>query len=363
MNPSTDWQPPSEDYAVPALPLLPPAEPVAPLPAAAAAALAAASTKQRELNAADHRIIISNAMSISDDEERDAALVAALRGVAKELEAAEEEHERTRKRLETARDLFDWATGALSGLPTAVSMEPTSDKMIRRRGRKRKGEDEEGEYDELFVPPNEGPLIPPLIAVSGGDLTEEQVAAHKDAFYSKITKGDISTFAEVHSYTPPVSQPNMKNQKQLDDCAYIAAHWDTGDGGTVNEFRRQHKNFYTKMKIVNESIGRRTGHHVRDLAGGAHKKVFCRYGKNGESLMYVSLEQLYDALFEIHVLKGHPGWQNSKRLVSLKYANIPQDQIRAFIDTCPHCYGSKSRIPAKRSRKEETAAVALHTMI
>jgi hypothetical protein len=57
--------------------------------------------------------------------------------------------------------------------------------------------------------------------------------------------------------------------------------------------------------------------------------------------MYVAVEDLYDAIFEIHTLKGHRGWQSCKKLANLKYANLPQDQIRIFLETCPLCIGRK----------------------
>ena len=96
------------------------------------------------------------------------------------------------------------------------------------------------------------------------------------------------------------------------------------------------------MKNVKENIGRRTGHHVREIAGSDGRKAFCQYGKNDESLMYISMEDLYDAIFELHCLNGHRGWQASKNMANMKYANIPQEQIRFFIETCPLCLSRKT---------------------
>lgn len=186
----------------------------------------------------------------------------------------------------------------------------------------------------------DGPLIPPMIATGGvGGLTETDVHRHRREFYEKMTGLDYDSLG---GYVPPVSAPNLKTRAQLEECVFVAGHWDTGtEDLDVMSFRRQHKNFYTKMKICDENIGRRTGHHLRSLAGSVDRSIFCRYGKNGESLMYIPMEELYDAIFEIHTLKGHRGWQNCKKLINLKYANVPQDQIRAYIETCPICMGRK----------------------
>jgi len=59
--------------------------------------------------------MISSAASLADDNERNAALISAFRGVTSELEAAEADHARATARLHGAKDLFDLATFALTG--------------------------------------------------------------------------------------------------------------------------------------------------------------------------------------------------------------------------------------------------------
>lgn len=149
--------------------------------------------KQTKLTPADHRVIISNALQIASPPERDAALLIALRGCAKELEEAEDDHDRAAKRLKSAKEMFDWAAGALSGY--AKDVEPKCEKLVKR-GRKKKGEKQEQEEKKMdgaggggmvvgasgsgvkgfeigdgvigeedlrrFVPPDEGPLLPPV---------------------------------------------------------------------------------------------------------------------------------------------------------------------------------------------------------
>ncbi|KAL7517149.1 hypothetical protein ACHAWX_003858 [Stephanocyclus meneghinianus] len=296
---------------------------------------------RQSLTPADHMVMISRALSLhpAGSPTRDNLLLSSLRSIAAELESAEDDFARTQKRVDDARELFEKTAELLSG-KNDVSFQPKGEKL-RKRGRKRKGEEDEGDadYDEKFVPPAEGPLLPPMIATGGGGLTDIEVQHHRRDFYEKMTG---VAYENLHDYVPPVTLPNLRTRAQLDDYVYVAKHWDTGtEEDDVKAFRRKHKSFYTKMKICTENIGRRTGHHLRSLAGSFDRMVFCRYGKNGESLMYVALEDLYDAIFEIHTLKGHRGWQSCKKLANLKYANLPQDQIRTFLDTCPFCVRRK----------------------
>lgn len=249
------------------------------------------------------------------------------------------------------REIFEKTAELLSG-KTDVSFMPKGEK-IRRRGRKRRGEEDDGDgdYDERLVPPAEGPLLPPMIATGGGGLTELEVQQHRRDFYEKLTD---TPYENLHDYVPPVTMPNLRTRAQLAEYTYVAKHWDTGtETQDVKAFRRQYKSFYTKMKASTENVGRRTGHHLRSLAGSDDREVFCRYGKNGESLMYVAMEDLYDAIFEIHSLKGHRGWQSCKKLANLKYANLPQEQIRIFLDTCPFCAGRK------KAKTEEVSPVVV----
>ena len=48
--------------------------------------------------------------------------------------------------------------------------------------------------------------------------------------------------------------------------------------------------------------------------------------------------QLFDALFEIHVIElNHRGRDATKNLADERYANIPDGTVRAFLDNCPIC--------------------------
>ena len=67
--------------------------------------------------------------------------------------------------------------------------------------------------------------------------------------------------------------------------------------------------------------------------------VLCRYNKAGnKSIMYLAVDQLFDALFQLHSLElSHRGRDATKTLADERYANVPDATIRAFLDTCPIC--------------------------
>ncbi len=327
----------------------------------------------------DHKKRISNAAQLPAGPDRDAALLSSLRSISTELVAAEETHARAAKRVTLTKQLFDWAASALSGYSKNHDFIQGEESVDERKSRAAgensivKIADEEGYgvvYDDddnyqQFKLPASGPILPILPAISGGGLSAAQVIAHRDAFYRKLC--NVSP-AELSSYTPPQSLVNMKSRSQLDQYIYIASHWENGtESMDVMEFRRQHKSFYTKMKLTKENIGRRTGHHLRDIATGmivnisgndnnnrntmeiGRRKAFCQYGRNGASLMYLCVEELYDAIFEIHCVANNPrGSHHShrsalqcKKICKMRYANVPQEQIKVFFETCPICSSPK----------------------
>ena len=268
--------------------------------------------------------------------------------VAKELEAAELDHHRAKKRMASARELYDMATDALSGYSYTKNTKPNKEVRKRKVDETNNHEEMGVEHEEnlKFAPPDTGPLDLPPVATSGEGLSEEQVTIieeQRNSFYKKLCG---LPYSELSSYTPTNNNSiNLKSKAQLEQDIYIVEHWDTGDPSlelSVTDFRRQHKSFYTKLKSSKENVGRRTGHHLRDISGTEGRKAFCRYGKRDESLMYICLEELFDAIFQMHAETGHSeAWQTTKKLVNTKYANIPQDQIKVFIETCHVCSSRK----------------------
>ena len=174
-------------------------------------------------------------------------------------------------------------------------------------------------------------------------MSAQVVANHRELFYQRLL--GISA-PEVENYTPNLTQANLRNKYQLDEGIHIVRHWDTGaDGLDAAAFRSKHKTWYTKMKPVTQNLGRRTGIHLRILEphqgqDGEGESVLCRYNKDGtKSTVYLDISQLYDALFEIHCLEhGHlRGKEAAKSRVDELYANVPDAQVKIFVDTCPVC--------------------------
>jgi hypothetical protein len=321
----------------------------------------------------DHKKRISTAAQLPAGPDRDAALLSSLRSISTELVAAEEIHARAAKRVALTKQLFDWAASELSGYSNNDSHEvlrgeDSVDEKKSRAGGENNSiavvNDDDDDYHQ-FKLPSSGPIPPIPTAISGGGLSAAQVIAHRDAFYRKLCNVSSS---ELSSYTPPQSLVNMKSRSQLDQYIYIASHWETGtESMSVMEFRRQHKTFYTKMKLTKENIGRRTGHHLRDIATGTitntngndnnnnsntmeigQRKAFCQYGKNDGSLRYLCVEELYDAIFEIYCVANPRGSHHShrptlqcKKICNMRYANVPEEQIKVFFETCPICSSSR----------------------
>ena len=180
-------------------------------------------------------------------------------------------------------------------------------------------------------------------------MPEHLVSTHRENFYQKLLGISAS---DVHNYTPNLGQANLRSKSQLAEGIHIVQHWDTGaDGLDAAAFRSRHKTWYTRMKPATQNCGRRTGIHVRTVetggtVDGGETTVLCRYSKDGtKSTPYVHVTRLYDALFEIHALEHRHlrGKEAAKARADELFANVPEQQVKAFIDTCPVCMERKSR--------------------
>jgi hypothetical protein len=175
-------------------------------------------------------------------------------------------------------------------------------------------------------------------------MPAELVDQHREAFYQKLLNCSV---ADLPNYTVPLSDKsaNLKTKAQLAEWIYITQNWNTGaDGLDAGAFRAKYKNWYSRMKPVTVNLGRRTGIHLRHIIeGDTALTVLCRHSKDGsKSLPYLPIDLLFDALFEIHSIElCHRGRDATKNLVDDRYANIPDAQVRYFIETCPLCVGRK----------------------
>mmetsp|Transcript_27194 Transcript_27194/g.56643 ORF Transcript_27194/g.56643 Transcript_27194/m.56643 type:complete len:346 (+) Transcript_27194:46-1083(+) len=308
---------------------------------------------------------VNSAAQIVEGPQRDAALLTALRDCRRELEGAEAGAEAARIRLAEAKDTFNCAAELLSGGspsslwdsgggPTAAKEEINSNTVKREGGLSLV-------IDQHFKRPKTNPLefetVPPPIVIptnlihmppthietAGALMSAEDVASHRENFYQKLL--GIPSDA-VANYTPGLNQANLRSKAQLLDGIHIVKHWDTGaDGLDAAAFRSKHKTWYTKMKPLSHKLGRRTGIHLRTVEphhspGGEGEIVLCRYSKDGsKSTVYIDVTQLYNALYEVHCLEhGHlRGKDAVKGRMDDLYANVPDSQVKTFLETCPVC--------------------------
>lgn len=194
-------------------------------------------------------------------------------------------------------------------------------------------------------------------------MSEQDVSTHRENFYQKLLGISAS---EVDLYTPSLAaQANLRGKGQLAKAIHIVDNWDTGaDGLDAAAFRSQYKTWYSRMKPVFQSInlGRRTGFHLRTTEEGG-EKVLCRYNDDAtDSIVYLDVSQLYDALFEIHCMEHNHerGISAVKVRANELYANVPEGQVKAFMNTCPVCLQKKgSQLQQQRVGQESLSEKAL----
>lgn len=304
--------------------------------------------------------LVTAAGEIKDKAERDGSLLAALRSCRTELESAKRESDAANKRLDEIKHVYNLATRVLSGYT------PLEEKVVqtpKSRGR----ESELGSSKRVKVqrhstpnvdggaqmsdekPVAEVPFPTNLITMptpqsAALNMPAELVDQHREAFYQKLLNCSV---ADLPNYTPPANSANLKSKAQLAEWIYIAENWNVGaDGLDAGAFRAKYKTWYSRMKPVTANLGRRTGIHLRhipDETGENALTVLCRHSKDGsKSLPYLPVDALFDALFEIHSVElSHRGRDSTKNLADERYANIPDAQVRHFIDTCPICMSRK----------------------
>jgi hypothetical protein len=281
---------------------------------------------------------VTLAKNITDEGVREKALLDALKGCRKCLEEAEEAKISATRRLAAAKEVYEYAAQALSGYTPINSRSPKRAKTTEKMPRisvAQLAEDAEYPTNTLYLPPS--------YASGGGNMDENLVANFKDSFYRALTNGAVQTAADLDAYVPPSTNANLKSRAQLAEWMYIAENWATGaDGLDAGQFRAKHKTWYSRMKPVTYKLGRRTGIHIRETDDGS--KYLCRHTKDGsKSIIYLEIGQVFDALFEMHVVElGHRGRDATKNLADERYANLPDAQIRAFLDACPICAARRS---------------------
>lgn len=302
------------------------------------------------------RFLVNAAAEVKDKSQRDSSLLAVLRSCRTELEDAKRESDAAAKRFEELKHVYNFATQVLSGYTPieerAAASKPKARYESENGSAKRarvKQELDTGVLDMVMKePPVEEVPIPTNVVIMPTPVTmalnmpPEVVDQHREAFYQKLVNCSV---ADLPNFTPSANSANLKSKAQLAEWIYIASNWNTGaDGLDAGAFRAKYKTWYSRMKPVTVNLGRRTGIHLRNIEeDGNTLTVLCRHSKDGtKSLPYLPIDTLFDALFEIHTVElSHRGRDATKNLADERYANIPDTQVRYFIDTCPICLARK----------------------
>mmetsp|Transcript_28150 Transcript_28150/g.56603 ORF Transcript_28150/g.56603 Transcript_28150/m.56603 type:complete len:334 (+) Transcript_28150:70-1071(+) len=281
---------------------------------------------------------VQQAKAIPEESARETALLSALKNCRKCLEDAEEAKVIATRRVTAAKEVYENAAQALSGYTPLNSRVAGIGNSSNKRAKIEKmprvsvaqlAEDASYPTNSLYLPPSYS---------QGGSMDEGLVSNFRDSFYRQLTGGAVQSAADLDGFVPPPTNANLKSKAQLKEWIYIAEHWATGvDGLDAGQFRAKHKTWYSRMKPVTYKLGRRTGIHIRETDDGT--KYLCRHSKDGsKSIIYLEIGQVFDALFEMHVMElGHRGRDATKNLADERYANLPDAQIRAFLDACPAC--------------------------
>lgn len=295
--------------------------------------------------------LINSASSMEESAARDKALVAALRKCKDALDQAQGDNNEAETRRAEIKNLYNRCAQLLAGY-TPIEMRHKPQGAISPYAKRAKTADYVGEEmpygvaEEEIPPPPENEVMWPGYQTQAENMDTAAVEGHREAFYQKLLKISV---AEIESYQPKPTNANLKSKAQLTEWIHIARHWYTGaDGMDAATFRAKHKTWYSRMKPVTYKLGRKTGIHLRSLPpkegeveGGT---VLCGYSKDGaKSVVYVDIGSIFDALFQIHSMElGHRGRDAVKTLADERYANIPDAQVRAFLDTCPICNSRRS---------------------
>jgi len=66
--------------------------------------------------------------------------------------------------------------------------------------------------------------------------------------------------------------------------------------------------------------------------------------KRGTDLRFITTGEVFDAIHETHLLKGHGGRDITRNGLAVEYANVTRDQIQLYLDMCETCQLKKSKV-------------------
>jgi hypothetical protein len=86
----------------------------------------------------------------------------------------------------------------------------------------------------------------------------------------------------------------------------------------------------------------------------APRTVLRKYNKDGsEGRIVVSREQLFDAIDEWHEHSGHPGQERTWNFCRSKYANVTQDHVKFYCQTCFACMKKNPVTQTEKGSQEQ----------
>ena len=78
---------------------------------------------------------------------------------------------------------------------------------------------------------------------------------------------------------------------------------------------------------------------------GEHPKLVKKKTSTDDNLTkyYVSFNELFDVIYEVHTTLGHRGINNTMKELKKKYANVTEKQVTLFLSGCEECKRKRSK--------------------
>jgi len=163
---------------------------------------------------------------------------------------------------------------------------------------------------------------------------------HRQAFMDKA----FPPQKETHYANAQVKSACMKTcrpQSDIDYIIYVITHWQKGTEAKSlppGPERDRLISFRSNNRCGNKYIHQYFTDEVFAPGDTAPRTVLRKYNKDGsEGRIVVSREQLFDAIDEWHEHSGHLGQERTWKYCRSKYANVTQDHVKWYCQTCFAC--------------------------
>ena len=163
---------------------------------------------------------------------------------------------------------------------------------------------------------------------------------HRQAFMDKAFPPQKETTyanAQVKSACMKTCRP----QSDIDYIIYVITHWQKGTEAKSlppGPERDRLISFCSNNRCGNKYIHQYFTDEVFAPGDTAPRTVLRKYNKDGsEGRIVVSREQLFDAIDEWHEHSGHLGQERTWKFCRSKDANVTQDHVKFYCQTCFAC--------------------------